>query len=184
MSHGGFHTKSDESEAAAGRCYPTHALSVKADGSCAVGTGRLGWLRNSLRRPLPTPHLVSCTWWLVCRSSHDALAGGTSAEVRQREEVRSGREPPKPVAAARRGGCRPLHSCQSEAKYVAMTRRTRGAASEPPVASGTCTSTVAAAIRGSLAGAMAGNQASGVGVPVSAVPDLPATWMPKPANAP
>ena len=42
---------------------------------------------------------------------------------------------------------------------------------------------VATLMRGSSAGAKAGNQASGSGVPVSAVPYLPATGMPKPAKA-
>ena len=46
---------------------------------------------------------------------------------------------------------------------VDITWRTSGAASEPPVASGTWTRTVATEMRGSLAGAMAGNQASGFG---------------------
>src|SRR5207244_3689017 len=58
-----------------------------------------------------------------------------------------------------------------------------GAAKSPPVPSGTVTTTVATAMVGMLMGAKAGNQASGSGPPVSAVPLLPAAAIGKPAKA-
>src|SRR5579859_2698521 len=59
-------------------------------------------------------------------------------------------------------------------KKASMIRRVMGAAKSPPFPSGTVTTTVATAMLGSVIGAKAGNQASGSGPPVSAVPLFPA----------